>query len=671
MPRTKKIIMWSAIGPSAIVFACVIFLLAFDWNHARPWINVHVSEATGRDFAINGDLDLAWQRPQVSTDTWRDWVPVPRLSAQDVTLANPDWSQTGPNMVEVGHITFSVNPLPLLNKTIVIPTLQLDDPIVKLERLRDGRNNWTFKQNAPSAWALDLQGLLFHEGEISLRDELKHIDAKASIDTLEPDAANDFVMGWKLSGTFNGARISGDGKAGALLALKNVDKPFPLQAQLNVGQTSIRVKGNVTKPQDLAAIDMQLHLSGASMADLYPLTGITLPKTPEFSTEGHLIGTTNALGGNWTYDKFSGKVGASDINGTLTYESKKPRPLLSGSVVSNLLKLSDLGPIIGADSNQSKKERGVAVTQPANKILPVEKFTTERWGSMDADVKISGRKIIRDASLPIENLDTHLQLNDRVVTLTPLNFGVAGGNMTGNIKLDGRNNIIKAEAKISARHLKLKQLFPTFQPMQASFGEINGDTSLSATGNSIASMLANSNGEIKALINEGTISKLLLEQIGLNIGNIILSELFGDKQVQLNCMATDLAVTNGIVQTRTLIVDTDDATLYVTGKIDLAQEKLDLTINPKSKGLRIVSLRTPLYVAGDFKTPKVNVDKGVLALKAGSAIALGALAPVTALLPLVNVGSNEESKCKVLLKEAQTKPVAPPPGKTYKNKKPA
>ncbi|WP_353155576.1 AsmA family protein [Herminiimonas fonticola] len=671
MPRTKKIIMWSAIGPSAIVFACVIFLLAFDWNHARPWINAHVSEATGRDFAINGDLDLAWQRPQVSTGTWRDWVPVPRLSAQDVTLANPDGSQTGPNMVEVGHITFSVNPLPLLNKTIVIPTLQLDDPIVKLERLRDGRNNWTFKQNAPSAWALDLQGLLFHEGEISLRDELKHIDAKASIDTLEPDAANDFVMGWKLSGTFNGARISGDGKVGALLALKNVDKPFPLQAQLNVGQTSIRVKGNVTKPQDLAAIDMQLHLSGASMADLYPLTGITLPKTPEFSTEGHLIGTTNALGGNWTYDKFSGKVGASDINGTLTYESKKPRPLLSGSVVSNLLRLSDLGPVIGADSNQSKKERGVAVTQPANKILPVEKFTTERWGSMDADVKISGRKIIRDASLPIENLDTHLKLNDRVVTLTPLNFGVAGGNMTGNIKLDGRDNIIKAEAKISARHLKLKQLFPTFQPMQASFGEINGDTSLSATGNSIASMLANSNGEIKALINEGTISKLLLEQIGLNIGNIILSELFGDKQVQLNCMATDLAVTNGIVQTRTLIVDTNDATLYVTGKIDLAQEKLDLTINPKSKGLRIVSLRTPLYVAGDFKTPRVNVDKGVLALKAGSAIALGALAPVTALLPLVNVGSNEESKCKVLLKEAQAKPVAPPPGKTYKSKKPA
>lgn len=666
MSRTKKIMLGGATGLLATMLACVIFILTFDWNHARPWINARVSEATGRNFAINGNLELTWQRTSLAGETWHDWLPSPRLSAYDVSLGNPPGSKTDATMATVGHITFSVNPLPLLAKTIVIPTLQLDDPVVKLERMRDGQNNWTFKQNEPSGWTLDLQRLLFYKGEVALKDEIKHIDAKAKIDSLEPTAANDYVVSWKLSGSFNGARISGDGRAGALLALKNVDKPFPLEAKLNVGKTSIRVNGTVTKPQDLAAIDMRLHLSGASMADLYPITGITLPKTPEFSTEGHLSGTTSDSGGKWTYDKFSGKVGESDIAGSLTYEAKKPRPLLSGAVVSNLLRLSDLGPIIGADSNESKKERGVAPSQPTDKILPVEKFTTERWGSIDADVKITGRKIVRDASLPIENLDTHLHLQDRIVTLTPLNFGVAGGNMIANIKLDGRDNIIKAEAKISARHLKLKQLFPGFQPMQASFGEVNGDTSLSATGNSIASMLATSNGEIKALINEGTISKLLLEQIGLNLGNVILSQVFGDKQVKLNCMATDLSVTNGLIQTRTLIVDTEDAVLYISGNIDLAKEKLDLTINPKSKGLRIVSLRAPLYVTGDFKTPKVNVDKGVMALKAGGAIILGAVAPISALLPLVNVGTEEENKCVALLKEGQEKPVAPPPGKTYK-----
>ena len=154
----------------------------------------------------------------------------------------------------------------------------------------------------------------------------------------------------------------------------------------------------------------------------------------------------------------------------------------------------------------------------------------------------------------------------------------------------------------------------------------------------------------------------------MNIGNIVISELFGDKQVQLNCMATDLSVTNGLVQTRTFIVDTQDAVMYVSGTVNLAQEQLDLTIKPESKGLRIVSLRAPIYVTGEFKTPKVSIDKGVLALKAGSAVALAVVAPITALLPLVNIGSDEENKCTSLLKEARSKPVAPPPGKTYKAK---
>lgn len=668
MSRTKKITMWSAISISALLLICVLFLLMFDWNRAKPWLNEKVSEATGRRFAINGDLVLTWQRAEPATGTWRDWIPAPRLSARDVTLGNPEWAKADSNMAEIGHITFSVNPLPLLNKTIVIPSLQLDDPNVALQRVSKDKDNWTFKQTEPSAWTLDLQRLYFYRGEITLKDQVEHIDAKANIDTLEPTAVNDYVMGWKITGTYNGARITGDGKAGALLALKNVDKPFPLEAKLAVGKTVIRINGTVTKPQELAAIDMRLYLAGASMADLYPLTGITLPKTPEFSTEGHLIGVMDKQGGKWTYEKFKGKVGDSDIAGSLVYESKQPRPLLSGTVVSNLLQLSDLGPVIGADSNESKKERGVAANQPAGKVLPVEKFTTERWGSIDADVKITGHKIVHSASLPIENLDTHLKLQDSVITLSPLKFGVAGGNLIGDIKLDGRNNMIKAEAKVSARHLKLKQLFPTFQPMQASFGEVNGDTSLSGTGNSIASLLATSNGEIKSLINEGTISKLLLEQIGLNIGNIVISKLFGDKQVQLNCMATDLAVTNGLVQTRTFIVDTDDAVMYVTGTVDLAKEQLNLTIKPETKGLRIVSLRAPLYVTGEFANPKVGVDTGVLALKAGSAVALAVVAPVTALLPLINVGTQEENKCTALLKEARSKPVAPPPGKTYKAK---
>ena len=186
---------------------------------------------------------------------------------------------------------------------------------------------------------------------------------------------------------------------------------------------------------------------------------------------------------------------------------------------------------------------------------------------------------------------------------------------------------------------------------------------MSATGNSVASLLGASNGEITTLINQGTVSKLLLEEMGLNIGNVILTHLAGDRQVKLNCMATDFGVSNGLMQTRSFIIDTDDAILDVSGNINLAQEQLDLTINPESKGLRVLSLRAPLYVRGSFKEPRVSVDKGVLAMRAGGAIALAILAPVAALIPLIKTGPGEHSDCARLLAEAHVKPVAPPPGK--------
>ena len=106
-----------------------------------------------------------------------------------------------------------------------------------------------------------------------------------------------------------------------------------------------------------------------------------------------MIGTLNPHGGHWIYEKFSGKVGSSDISGSLDYQSKQSRPLISGTVVSYLLQFSDLAPVIGADSNAKKAERGAAAVQPTNKVLPVEAFKTERWTSIDADIKFSAEKI--------------------------------------------------------------------------------------------------------------------------------------------------------------------------------------------------------------------------------------------------------------------------------------
>jgi uncharacterized protein involved in outer membrane biogenesis len=133
------------------------------------------------------------------------------------------------------------------------------------------------------------------------------------------------------------------------------------------------------------------------MARLYALTGVLLPETPPFATEGHLTGKLGAHGSEWLYDQFTGTVGRSDIGGKLAFKTgAAARPLLSGSVQSKLLQVSDLGPLIGADSNASKEARGADTVQPGNKVLPVEQFRTERWTAIDADVNFKAAQITRE-----------------------------------------------------------------------------------------------------------------------------------------------------------------------------------------------------------------------------------------------------------------------------------
>ena len=765
--RIGKIIAWLLAIIVILIVALAIFILTFDWNRARPYIDDKVTQAIGRPFAINGDLKVGWQHP-VGETGWRGWVPWPRFSAANITVGNPDWAKQ-PHFATLDEIDFQVKVLPLLAHDIVIPAINLVNPSVDLERLLDGRNNWTFKlasSSGPSEWKLDLHDIAFAKGNIALSDQQQKVEMQMAIDTLgqpipigevmkqqetasrsasaeavgkagaskltaqanaqaaseaaaasaaaasgasstdinasgataatgasgaliaggasegasgaavasAPNASEagaatgakptipPYAIGWTVKGTYNKTPVSGSGKVGGVLALQDANRPFPVQADVKAGDLRVGLVGTITDPAHLAAVDLRLWLQGNSLARLYSLTGVTLPDTPPYATEGRLVGQFKPGANVFTYENFTGRVGGSDLNGSLTYTAREPRPLLQGELVSHLLQFADLAPVIGADSNASKAKRGDATAQPANKVLPVEEFRTDRWKAIDADVKFTGRRIVKDANLPITDLYTHVVMTDGVLSLEPLKFGVAGGSLSSDIHLDGSTTPLKGRFATSARHLKLKQLFPDFKTMQNALGEINGDAALTATGNSPAALAATSNGEVKALITDGTVSRLLMEAAGLNVANVVYEKLFGNRDVKINCAAADFVATNGVLDSRVFALDTDDAVINIDGNVNLRDESMDLGVHPHTKGFRVFSLRSPLYVKGTFKDPHVGVNATALALRGGAVIGLGLINPFAALIPLLAPSNNKPLPCGELLAQVRQAPTAPAPG---------
>lgn len=69
---------------------------------------------------------------------------------------------------------------------------------------------------------------------------------------------------------------------------------------------------------------------------------------------------------------------------------------------------------------------------------------------------------------------------------------------------------------------------------------MNGDAKIRGTGNSVAALLGNGNGNLKLLMNDGLVSRNLMEILGLNVGNFIIGQIFGDDEVRVNCAAANI-----------------------------------------------------------------------------------------------------------------------------------
>ncbi|MCO6056518.1 AsmA family protein [Pseudomonas sp. MOB-449] len=678
MTRGLRILARTILVLALLLVALLVLLATFDWNRIKPALNERFSTELGRPFAITGELKVIWQREE-DEGGWRALVPWPHFVAEQLHVGNPEWAEGG-DFVRLQRVEFRVAPLPLLWQQLSIPHIELGSPSASVRRLADGRNNWTFElptkpegeDEKPSGWTLDIGTIGFDKGQVQVEDAQTRTRLDIQVDPLGKSipfsellpakgprpatvAAQDYSLGWRAKGSYKGQPLDGSGKVGSLLALQNTDLPFPLQAEIKAGDTRITLLGTLTDPSTLGALDLRLQLSGKSLAQLYPLTGMTLPETPAYSTDGRLVARLQEPGGaEFHYQGFNGRIGDSDIHGDLTYVARKPRPTLSGTLASEQLRFADLAPLIGADARSGQQARGVATRQPLDKVLPVEAFRTERWRAMDADVTVTGKRIQHGEKLPFRDLSSHVVLDDGQLSLDPLRFGVAGGSLDASIRLDGRRAPLVGKARLQAGHIKLKELFPNVQAMRNSLGELNGRADLTGTGNSVAALLGSANGDLQMLVNDGTISRNLMEIAGLNVGNYVVGRLFGDDEVRINCGAADLGMKEGLMTPRLFVFDTENAVVQVMGNANFRTERLDLSVFPESKGIRVFSLRSPLYVRGTFKRPQTGVQAGPLMMRGAGTVALGvAIAPAAALLALVApaAGGGEGNACAALLEQ--------------------
>ena len=604
-----------------------VLIAIFGWNWARAPIGRYVESKTGRSLEIAGDLSVRFSLPKVS------------IQAAQVTFANPNWAQQK-QMASLPLLQFEMDLLKLLRRDYFISEVTLVDPIISLERGPNGSKTWLLDKDQTNTDAQIKVGVLtLANGRINYLDKTQKTNIMVDVDSKNKSNA---MLGFKASGTYRALPFAASGSGGQALALLDETLAYPIAFDFKANRTTIKGNGTIVGLANLTKVDLRLDMAGDSLALLYPIIGVGLPETRPYSAKGQLTHTQRA----WHFDRFVARVGQSDLGGSLSVDLAGNKPKLKGEVVSNSLLLADLGPPVGLQKNTIAP--AVAKNNDkstAQKVLPAIPFNPAQWKTFDADVLFKATRIIRDDAIPIDSLTTRIVMDNSVLTLNGLEFKSAGGKIVGNISLDGRSQKIKATARINVQAVQLAQILKNFALIQDEGGRINGEINLVGTGNDVGTMLASANGGLRITIGSGRVSKLLIEKASLHVLEIIQLAIAGDKSISLNCAVADFAVINGDMATRRLFVDTSVSTFVGSGTVNLGREVIAMTIQPKTKRTSLISLRSPILIAGTFAAPTAGLDTGKLIGRAAGALLLGAVNPLLALIPLVEQGPGLANQC--------------------------
>jgi AsmA protein len=642
-----RAIRWTGAAVLTVMLLVVLTITLFGWNWLRGPIERFTLQKTGRELAINGNLLVNF-----------DW-PLARMHAASVDFANPSWAQER-QMVSAEGVEISVDLLELIRQKVTFPEVRLEHAAVFLERSHEGRKSWLLDLDQQDEGArIHIGSVALEHGTVGYEDVGQKTRIRAELTTVAKvgNASETGGLQFSAQGSYKGLVVKAQGTGGPLLALRDTSKPYAIAMDATLGPTNVHVAGAITGLVTFLAVDAQLSVRGGSLEQLYPLLGMAFPRTRSYALKGHLL----HAGENWRYEDFSGTIGRSDIAGLAQVITGGLRPVLSASLNSKFLALDDLGPLVGSRVGKTASTTKQSLAQ--ERVLPDMPFNFERWDTVDAEVQLDAKALLRTKANPLQNMLVHLSLRDSVLTIDPLTFSLAGGQLNARVTLDGRSNPIRAHALVHARRVNLAKLFPSDSVSKGSAGQIHGDFDMTGSGNSIGTMLASANGKLSVVVEGGQISKMLMEKAGLHLWEMLTLSLTGDRLVTLHCGVADFDVKQGRMQATALIFDTQVTTIFGTGSIDLAKEQLNLVLNPKTKKTSPLALRSPIYVAGSFAQPKVGVDIGLLTARALGTAALGLLNPLLTLIPLVDAGPGEESNCGRLVRNTKVWPNGnPTPG---------
>ena len=552
-----------------------------------------------------------------------DWGWTPHVHLEQVELSNADWGKAD-HMFKAQQIEFDIRLWPLLHGDIVLPHLMLRNPELYLERNAADQSNWS-PEESPVAHAAVKQVAPQHrheapligrleimDGHVSYIDQKRKLDLSGTVSTATGQAGAEPEARLSLNGKLEGQKLTVAFVGGSALLLRQTDKPYPVDLDVVYGETRVTLKGTIQDPFQYKGADLQLALSGPDLSEIFPLLGIPGPPTPPYRISGKL----NLEPGIYRVNDMAWHAGESDLSGDVTIDQRSQPSRLTARLDSQHLAFADLAPLVGATPARKvnvSRQQAQTEAQLENKgeLFPNVPLHVERLRAMNMDVSLDAKRVVAPSYLPVQSIAARVRVENGRAVVQPLSMGFGNGRLDGELSIDASTDLPTTRTNLRFDSIDLAAFFRNSRFFETTNGKLRGRIVLAGSGRSLAQVMGTADGDFVTTMAGGSVSGLIVDLAGLQIGDALVLYITGDHRIPIRCALGRLKFNHGVVAFDKTLMDTEKSVLHFDGQAVLKTQEISSKITADTKQFDLLDLHSPVLIEGKIRAPKISLGRKI------------------------------------------------------------
>ena len=632
------------LGILAAVFAIWLVLFITKGRFLKSPFQSIVGKLTDRKVTVGGDFQLYFAPFKI------------KFYAERFAISNPAYA-TRPNLFQADRIDARIAPLSLLFGTRRIYWMDLVNGAVDLEwNAAHDANTWTFsekKGGKPLAFPrIDVATVTgttvrYLDPQMQLLADLKVDDIRSV------DARIGRAVGLAGGGTVRGTPFTVTARLLSPDATVNRGEN-KLVARMRAAGNTIDAAGTLPTIADIENVPLQVRARGADLSTLLAIIGVALPRTRTYDLRGQLVKS----GDEYRFTRITGRAGNTDLAGRLTI-TNGARLHLDSVLATRSLDIVDAAPFIGYNPDIVATKGAVAAARATGaapeRLMPDARFPIETMRRFDADLKWTIGQV-KSRNIPISDVDLTLDLERGKLSLSPLSFAMARGNVASDLIFDTRQRPSAVSYDIRLAPTPMGRLLAGYGVIASgTTGTIKGRIQLAGRGDTIHESLSSARGRIAFIMPSGTFWARNVQLAEIDLGTFAQKMFEGELKdpVRINCGLVGFTVRNGIAAADPVLIDTTKNVILARGGFSFRNEAIDLAVRADAKKFSLFSGQSPVHLGGYFASPALDVISPELVERAGLGLGLALVAtPVAGVLAFVDVGDAKATACGPVLRGA-------------------